>query len=56
MKKISFLFIACFCMWNSSFSQDAQLEKSIFGIQTGLLGIWVHNEARLTRKLHCVAK
>ncbi len=51
MKKINLLFIACFCIWNSSFSQNAQVEKSIFGIQTGLLGIWVHNEARLAPKI-----
>jgi hypothetical protein len=33
------------------FSQEANpasVEKSIFGIQTGLLGVWVHNESRLS--------
>jgi hypothetical protein len=27
-------------------SQTASVEKSVFGIQTGVLGIWVHNESR----------
>ncbi|TXE17906.1 hypothetical protein ES692_08395 [Psychroserpens burtonensis] len=27
------------------------LEKSIFGIQTGLLGVWVHNESRLSNSI-----
>ena len=32
-------------------SQNASVEKSTFGIQTGVLGVWVYNEARLTNKL-----
>lgn len=37
----------------SSIAQDksASVEKSIFGIQTGLLGLWVHNESRLTNAI-----
>ncbi len=31
-------------------SQDISVEKSIFGIQTGILGIWIHNEARLSNE------
>ncbi len=31
--------------------QSASVEKSIFGIQTGLLGIWAHNEMRLTDEI-----
>lgn len=29
-------------------AQNASVEQSIFGIQTGLLGIWVHHEYKLT--------
>ena len=29
-------------------AQDVSVEKSTFGIQTGLLGLWAHNETRLT--------
>ena len=32
-------------------AQEASVEKSTFGIQTGLLGMWAHNEARLTDKI-----
>lgn len=31
-------------------AQDASVEKSIFGVQTGLLGIWGHNEVKLNNK------
>lgn len=50
MKKI-LLFLLAILFTVSAFSQEeksASVEKSIFGIQTGLLGIWVHNEARLS--------
>ncbi len=32
-------------------SQTASVEKSTFGIQTGLLGIWVHNESMLSNAI-----
>ena len=32
-------------------AQNTSVEKSIFGIQTGFLGIWVHNEFRLSNKI-----
>ncbi|MBX0334471.1 hypothetical protein K3G39_14610 [Pontibacter sp. HSC-14F20] len=32
-------------------AQDASVERSISGIQVGFLGIWAHNEARLSNKL-----
>lgn len=32
-------------------SQTTSVEKSAFGIQTGVLGIWVYNEAKLSDKL-----
>lgn len=32
-------------------AQDVSVEKSISGIQTGFLGVWVHNEAKLSNQL-----
>ncbi|GGG59594.1 hypothetical protein [Bizionia arctica] len=32
-------------------AQDASVEKSVFGIQTGPIGLWVHNESRLSNKI-----
>ena len=31
--------------------QDASVEKSVFGIQTGFLGIWGHYELKLSNKI-----
>lgn len=31
--------------------QKASVEKSIFGIQTGILGIWVNNESRISNEI-----
>lgn len=41
----SFLFLILFS--TSINAQETSVEKSLFGIQTGLLGIWVHNESHL---------
>jgi hypothetical protein len=32
-------------------AQDASVEKSTYGIQTGILGIWVHREIKLTNQI-----
>ncbi len=32
-------------------AQDASVEKSVFGIQTSLFGIWAHNESKLTNQI-----
>ncbi|MBC9795099.1 hypothetical protein [Sinomicrobium weinanense] len=32
-------------------AQETSVEKSVFGVQTGVLGIWVHNESRLASEL-----
>lgn len=32
-------------------TQTASVEKSTFGLQTGVLGIWAYNEARLTNSI-----
>lgn len=35
----------------SIFAQDASVEKSSYGIQTGFLGIWGHNESKLSNSI-----
>ncbi|SHG93921.1 hypothetical protein [Winogradskyella jejuensis] len=49
MKKIllSITFCSIF-LWSNS--QSASVEKSVFGIQTGFLGIWAHNESKLSNQ------
>lgn len=48
MKKIILILL----ITNFSFSQEkASVEKSFFGIQTGFLGAWVHNESRLSNQV-----
>ena len=32
-------------------AQDASVEKSTFGIQTGFLGIWAHNETKISNSI-----
>src|SRR5690554_2168505 len=32
-------------------AQDSSVEKSVFGIQTGPVGVWAHNESRLSNKI-----
>lgn len=32
-------------------AQTASVEQSTYGIQTGILGIWAHNEAKLSNKI-----
>lgn len=49
IKVLTLLFVVSF-----SYSQEdkpASVEKSIFGIQTGFLGVWVHNESKLSNKI-----
>lgn len=52
MKK-SLLLLTILFTFSSIFAQENQtvsVEKSIFGVQTGLLGIWGNNESRLTNQ------
>lgn len=35
----------------TTLSQDVTVEKSIYGIQTGFLGIWIHNESKLSNQI-----
>lgn len=52
MKKVLFFLLISIVSSNlfSQESNSASVEKSIFGIQTGFLGIWIHNESRLSNK------
>lgn len=47
-KFLSFLF--CTIVFTAK-SQEASVEKSLFGIQTGFLGIWINNESRLSNQI-----
>ena len=46
MRKIILSLLICGLTLNAK-SQNASVEKSIYGVQTGFLGIWVHNESKL---------
>ncbi|WP_297868340.1 hypothetical protein [uncultured Flavobacterium sp.] len=48
-KTIWSLVVLCFSITIKS--QNASVEKSVFGIQTGFLGIWVHNESKLSNQI-----
>ncbi|NJW52259.1 hypothetical protein [Salinimicrobium oceani] len=50
MKKL-LLFLACCGLFSPANAQDANVEKSIYGLQTGFLGIWMHNETALSNKI-----
>lgn len=50
---ISILFLLhTFCLFSQEDSRQPQasVEKSVFGIQTGFLGIWAHHEAKLSTR------
>ncbi len=49
MKRITLTFVL-FAVSFFALSQSASVEKSTFGIQTGLLGIWMHNESKLSNE------
>lgn len=50
MKKI-LLISAHLLIANILIAQNNEIEKSIFNIQTGLLGTWISNESRLTDQI-----
>lgn len=50
MKKNLLILIFCGLTFFAN-SQDISVEKSTFGIQTGFLGIWVHNESKLSNQI-----
>ena len=50
MKKLISIIILI-VITNLAVGQNASVEKSIFGIETGLLGGWVYNESRLSNEI-----
>ena len=45
------LLIATFKINAQSNTSNTSVEQSVFGVQTGFLGIWAHNEARLINSI-----
>ena len=50
IKKIVIVFAFFFAL-STVKAQDTSVEKSVFGAQIGILGIWGHNEARLSNSI-----
>ncbi len=50
MKKLIIVFTFLLAL-TPAYAQDASVEDSFFGLQTGLLGIWVHNETKLSSEI-----
>ena len=50
MKKTIILLALC-GLTSIAKSQNTSVEKSIFGLQTGVLGIWAYNEAKLSNAI-----
>jgi len=52
MRKIVLTLIFCgITIIAKSQNQDVSVEKSNYGIQIGVLGIWIHNETKLTNQI-----
>jgi hypothetical protein len=51
MKKVVFTLAMCGLTLMAK-SQNASVEKSTYGVQTGVLGLWAYNEVKLT---NCIA-
>jgi hypothetical protein len=45
------LTLAFLSLMATATSQTISVEKSVFGVQTGFLGIWVHNELKLSNTI-----
>lgn len=50
-KSVILLFLISNYFLYSQEKQPASVEKSIFGIQTGFFGAWVHNESKLSNEI-----
>jgi hypothetical protein len=50
MKKIFIVLILCGLTFITK-GQEASVEKNSYGIQSGILGVWIHNETRLTNEI-----
>lgn len=51
MKKSYSLLLLTVLLSSTVFSQSASVEKSTYGIQTGLLGLWGHREVKLSNQI-----
>lgn len=49
--KLKVILITLLLTRSLGIAQDLSVEKSVFGAQIGLLGIWVHNEFRMSDEL-----
>lgn len=50
MKKIGIALLMSL-FFHCTHSQETSVARSIYGVQTGFLGIWVHNETKLTSEI-----
>ncbi len=52
-RSLSFIFLLLFSFIkaNAQAPETASVEKSIWGVQTGILGLWAHNESKITRTI-----
>ena len=48
MKRMAVVLILGFCV--SAQGQNNTIEKSLFGLQTGLAGLWMNNESKLSNE------
>jgi hypothetical protein len=49
MRKLLFVFLFSIFSIPTN-AQNASVEDVVYGLQTGLLGVWVHNETRIADK------
>ena len=49
--KLRFLIIALLGITLNTIAQTPSVEKSIWQIQTGIIGVWINNESKLTNSL-----
>jgi len=50
-KSIIIMTICLFLALNTTAQEEASVEKSIFGIQAGIMGIWANNEKKLSNTI-----
>ena len=51
MRKIIFILITIIGVSSYSQTKKVSVEKSIYGVQTGLFGVWINNESKLFDKI-----
>ena len=48
---VSFLLMNSLLGFSQNIKKEASVEKSVFGIQVSLIGIWDHNELKLSDEI-----